>query len=156
MEIVEYEDMKEFSRDLKFWCNSLGELHHHEEYDIEESELPKELQRAYNVLWTDGSGSLCYLVEYKENYGVALINEFDEEFAKNNNLTMEGLFVEMKSKADSFRNMEEFKNATVLLVLGKYSGVDECHEFITILLADTDKKMFDKVADLLYEQVYEI
>lgn len=154
MEIIEYKDTKKLLNDLKYWSNCVGELHYHGEYDIEESELPEELQKVYNTLWTEDSGSLCYLIEYKENYGIALINEFDEEFAKNNAVTMDDLFIKMHIKANSFKEMEEYQNTVILL--GKYSGCDECHEFITILPVDIERELFYKVAGILYEHVYQI
>lgn len=150
----EFDNEFELNKRLKYWSNACGELHHHGEYDIEESELPEELQKVYNTLWTEDSGSLCYLIEYKGNYGIALINEFDEEFAKNNAVTMDDLFIKMHIKANSFKEMEEYQNTVILL--GKYSGCDECHEFITILPVDIEKELFYKVADILYKHVYQI
>ncbi|MDE6625599.1 MAG: hypothetical protein K2K56_04430 [Lachnospiraceae bacterium] len=154
MKIIEYENTKKLLDDLKYWCNSLGELHHHGEYDIKEDDLPEELKKAYNTLWTDGSGSLCYLVEYKGNYGIALINEFDMEFARDNAITMEEMLKKMKIKASLFGKLEAFQDTIILL--GEYSGFDDCHEFITILPVDVEKERFNTVADLLYKHVYKI
>lgn len=153
MEIIEYNDTGKLLEDLKYWSNALGELHHHGEYGIKEHELPEELQRAYRTLWTAGIGSLCYLVEYKGKYGIALINEFDDMTAEYNSATMDDLFLKMKAKADSFKGMEELQNMTILL--GEHSGFFGCHEFITIFPADMEKEAFDKVADLLEQNVYE-
>ena len=47
----EFDSELELSKRLKYWSNACGELHHHGEYDLDNvSELPIELQRAYNEL----------------------------------------------------------------------------------------------------------
>jgi len=153
MEIIETKDAWSYSKDLKYWCNACGELHHHGEYDITEDELPKELSRAYNGLWSDSTGSLCYLVEYKGEYGIALINEFDEEFAKNTDVSMNALYACMKTRAEEYSTMNEFKDTKILLFNG--CGIQDCHEFVVLLPCDTPKETFDRIADILYKTVYE-
>ncbi len=150
--VYESEDIKQYGEDLKYWCNACGDLHHHGEYDIEEKDLPKELLRAYSVLWTEGNGSLCYLVEYKGEYKIALINEFDKDYAKDTCSTMAKLFDHMKSKAVDFSEMEEFKTAQI--VITEEAGFLECHEFVVLLPCDTSKDLFDKIAAILYENMY--
>lgn len=109
MKIVEYKSQTELYNDLKYWCNALGELHHHGEYDIEESELPTELKRAYEELWTEGNGLLCYLVEYKDNYSIALVNEFDDTYAEDVNSSVEELYLWIHNKAKEFSEMKDFE-----------------------------------------------
>lgn len=152
MKIIEYNSQTELYNDLKYWCNALGELHHHGEYDIEESELPTELKRAYEELWTDGNGSLCYLVEYKGNYSIALVNEFDDNYADDANSSMEELCLWVHNKAKEFSEMKDFEKA--IFLIGENTGCDECHEFITILPWDVSKSEFDNVSNILYEKIY--
>lgn len=154
MNIVEYtnENAKQYNEDLKYWCNGLGELHHHGEYDITEEELPEELRRAYDELWTCGSSSLCYLVEYMGEYYIALLNEFDDCYANDINSTMEALYQHMKSKAEEFAVMEEFKTAQILIA--EEMGCNDCHEFFVLLPCDTEKELFDKVEKILSEKLY--
>lgn len=155
MKIVEYKlenEKKEFLNDLKYWSNGCGELHHHGEYDIKEEELPNELKRAYEELWTDGTGSYCYLVEYKGKFGIALSNEFNETYAEDICLTMDDLYVYMKKKAEEFCAMDAFKDATILL--GDYT-VPDGHEFITILPWDVKKHVFQTVSEVLFKNVYD-
>lgn len=152
MKIIEYKSATELYSDLKYWCNALGELHHHGEYDIEESELPKELKRAYEELWTDGNGSLCYLVEYKGDYAIALVNEFDNNYADDVNSSMAELYLWIHNKAKEFSEMKDFENATFLI--GEDTGCNECHEFITILPWNVSKEEFDNASNILYEKVY--
>ena len=67
-----FESEKELNKHLKYWSNACGELHHQGEYDLTNiSELPEELQRAYENLWEEGNGCLEYLVEYDGKYYIA-------------------------------------------------------------------------------------
>lgn len=149
MEVIKYKSMAD---DLYYWSNSLGELHYHGKYGIEKEDLPQELQRAYSVLWSGETGSYCYLVEYRSKYGIALINEFDAEFASINNLSMSELFEVLSRKADVFAGMEEFSTATI--VVSEYSGFDDSHELIVILPTDTEKSVFDRVCKILHDKCF--
>jgi len=158
IKIIEYKHdnvqprREELSDDLKYWSNSCGELHHRGEYDIKEEDLPNELKRAYRELYADVNGSLCYLIEYKGEYGIALVNEFDECFADEINFTMKFIYSHMQSVAEELIKLDEYKES--LILLGECTGFFECHEFITILPWNIDKSKFNKVADILCEGVY--
>lgn len=158
MSLIEYKNndanMKAFKEDLKYWSNGCGELHHYGEYDIEESDLPKELSRAYKDLWTDGGGSLCYLVEYKDSYGIALINEFDNYFAEDMGISMDSLYEKMIQKANALTNNDLFKEAQI--VCSEYAGFNECHELIVILPTNTEKETFNRIMDYIYKTVYDL
>ena len=154
MEIIVYEEREKMLEDLKYWSNSLGELHHRGEYDIEESGLPEELRRAYRTLWTADSGFLCYLAEYMGMYGIALINEFSGEYADSHFFTMDELFCKLKKKAEELWNVKSFQS--VAAILGRCSGFDDCHEFIIFFPADTEQEMFNRAADFMYENVYRL
>lgn len=158
MSIIEYRsndmDMNEFKEDLKYWSNCCGDLHHHGEYDIEEFDLPQELQRAYAELWTEGGGSLCYLVEYKRAYGVALINEFDDCIAEDNGVSMDFLYEKMQQKASSLILHNLFKGAQI--ICSEYAGFNECHELIVILPTNIERDTFNGIMNYLDKTVYDI
>ncbi len=155
MEIRIYKSPEKLDKHLKYWSNSLGGLHHHRKYDITENELPEELQKAYKI-WPEDTGSLCYLVEYDHKYGIALINEFDETFAKTKNLPMRTIFKHMKQKtADLYlHHYGKFKNTAILL--GQHSGFEGCHEFIVIFPWSIKKKDLQKAGEILFDTVYDI
>ena len=154
MKVIEYgkDDLQKYREDLAYFCNACGELHYHGKYDITEEQLPEELKRAYNELWTDSGYSLCYLVEYKGQYGIALINEFDDCYAEDSNTTMDSLFEHMKVKAEEYSKMEEFQTTTILLA--NDIGCFDCHEFVVIMPCNTEKELFDKVSKIL-EGIYQ-
>ncbi len=125
---------------LKFWSNALGELHCRGEHSITEEELPDELKRAYRELWTDNCGSLCYLVETSDGYGIALINEYNNVAASNNDMSMDDLFRFALADCGLIIASPEFKNASIYL--GEYGGFDGCHDLTVIFPASTPKEEF--------------
>lgn len=151
----EFDNELELNRHLKYWCNACGELHHHGEYDIEDiAELPEELQRAYNELWKDGNGCYEYLVEYDGSYYVALVSEFDDTFADDVNLTMEELYEVGKKNALKLYNEDLFKNT--VLVIGKDTGCNECHEFMFLVPAMESENVYDEIEETIYLNIWEI
>lgn len=100
--IKEYKlgDYTERDNDLKYWCNACGELHHFGEYEITEEELPDDLKSAYSELWNDGLGSLCYLVTYRNENYIALVNEYDDTFATDIGKTMDEVYLMAKCNAE--------------------------------------------------------
>lgn len=122
-----FESEKELNKHLKYWSNACGELHHQGEYDLTNiSELPEELQRAYENLWEEGNGCLEYLVEYDGKYYIALISEFDNTFANDNGLSMDKLYERVKFNALKLYEEELFLDT--FLIIGKETGFNECHE----------------------------
>lgn len=156
MGIIKYraENVNQYLYDLNYWCNACGDLHYNGNYNIQEKDLPKELKRAYHELWKEGTGSLCYLVEYKGEYMIALINEFDEEYARDIlHCTMKQLFKRMESKALEFLNKRVFETAKIIIA-EEFPGTLNCHDFVVLLPWDSDKALFNEVADILYRNVY--
>lgn len=82
-----------------FWSNATGDLHHDGLWLDGVEELPAELQRACNDLWTDGLWADCYLAEFDGQYGVALEAEYDEELAADAKMTYARLVKAIRAKA---------------------------------------------------------
>lgn len=146
------EDMEKLSNEISYWCNGLGELHCGG-VDITEDDLPLELQRAYDELWTDEFGSLCYLVKTPHGYGVALLNEYDNCYAGDCGLTMEKLFESALADATAISHHSEFQHADIYV--GEHSGFCDCHEVFVIFPATTPVKEFRAAAALLDELAYQ-
>lgn len=92
--------VNEFDDGLDFWCNCAGDLFH-DGKDIDSvEELPLEVKRAYEDLWTDDvNDARCYVVEYAGRYGIALEAEYDHGDAEYFNLTYGELIQAAKRKA---------------------------------------------------------
>ncbi len=151
----EFNNELELNRHLKYWSNACGDLHHHGEYDLKDiTELPEELQRAYNELWKEGNGCLEYLVEYDGKYFIALVSEFNDTFADDNNLSMDRLYEIVKQNALKLYHQDLFKNTT--LILGKGTGVEECHEIIFLVPAMELENIYDEIENTIYLNVWEI
>ena len=145
-------DMEKFSNEIGYWCNGIGELHNRG-VDITEEELPLELRRAYNELWTDEFGSLCYLVETPHGYGVAMLNEYDNCYADDCRLTMEELFQSALEDAAAISQHPEFLHADIYI--GEHSGYCDCHEVFVIFPATTPVQEFRSAAVLLDDLAYQ-
>lgn len=151
----EFDSELELNKHLKYWSNCCGELHHYGEYDLENiSELPEELQRAFNELWEEENGCLEYLVEYDKKYYIALISEFDSTFSYDCMLSMDELYEIVKRNALELYNENLFKNT--ILILGKKTGLDDCHEVIFLVPAMESKKIYDEIEDTIYINIWKI
>ena len=136
---------------VKYWCNAIGELNYHGKYDLTEEELPDPLRRAYRELWSEGCyGSLCYLVDTHDGYGVALLNEYDSVTAEEAGTDMDGLFKLCAEDAMNIARSDKFDGAQIYAL--ERSGFDDCHELIVVFPADTSVEKFDAAAEALRNQ----
>lgn len=151
----EFDNELELNKHLKYWSNACGELHHHGEYDLDNiTELPEELQRAYNELWKEGNGCLEYLVEYDGKYYIALVSEFDDTFADDSNVSMEKLYEIAKRNALELFQQDLFKDT--VLIIGKETGYNECHEVIFLVPAMESENVYDEIEDAIYWNVWKV
>lgn len=152
-EFYEFDSAEEMEKHLKYWSNATGDLHEHGTHDIEDpSELPKELQIAYKLLYEEGNGCLEYLVEYNDRYYVALANEFGENFALQHELSMKELYKTLKKKALNLYHQKEFQNTICIMRNeNKTSSLSHnFHEVIFLIPAMASKNTYDTIEDILY------
>lgn len=156
MEIKEYKKAEEklYINDLKYWCNGCGELHHFGEFDITEDDLPKDLQRAYNELWTDGTRSYCYLVTYQDKNYIALINGYDADCADVLSVSMDELYDFGKKIAEKVAVSKIFENAQI--VFAEMMNFNDAHELIVLIDPYESKENFVKMAKYLEENAYKM
>lgn len=151
----EFNNASELSQHLKYWSNACGELHHHGEYDLKDvTELPEELQSAYNELWEEGNGCLAYLAEFNDKYYIALISEFDNTFADDSSMSMAELYHIAKMNAIKLYNDNLFKDT--ILILGKETGLKECHEVIFLISAMESKNVYDEIEKTIDQNIWKI
>lgn len=138
---------------VKYWCNALGELHKHGKHDIDEHELPKPLRRAYNELWEESAGGCnTYLVETDAGYGIGLVGEYDETFAKDCGLTMDELWETLLEDMENLAALDELWSAQFYAL--EMSGFDECHELVIFLPAMMPKADFDAACKAIERTMY--
>lgn len=148
----EFHETAELHKHLKYWSNSCGDLHHCGEYDLESvSDLPKELQRAYNELWKAGYGCYEYLAEYDGQYYIALISEFDSTFASDIGMSMDGLYEAAKGNALWLACKRLFKDT--VLVIGKETGFEDCHEVIFLVPAMEQADVYDAIESVISKNI---
>lgn len=152
-------ETSEISEKILFWSNGAGDLFDpHNIVDgeaklISEKNLPPALKSAWNNLWSDNTGSLCYLVEIEGDaypYNIALCNEYSKE----DDFSHEDV---IKRGAEAMRLMKtEGIDGTVYAGLSdeKYRSDDYTDELMVIMPAGISKEKFDRVADFLLKAAY--
>jgi len=151
----EFSTMEELNKHLKYWSNCCGDLHHHGEYDLKSaSELPKELQRAYKELWKEGYDCYEYLAEYDGKYYIALISEFDNTFTSDIGMSMDGLHEAAKRNALGLASLALFKDT--VLVIGKETGFEGCHEVIFLVPAMEQGFIYDAIERVISKNIYNV
>lgn len=148
------EGVKKYSEEFLFWSNSLGELHYHGEYDLKEEELPGSLRRAYDDLFADGTGSYCYLAEFRGDYGIALSNEFSSGYRKELGSNKAEYWNAIKKKAEMIRTKISFKDCSIIAVQQPLDVVDG--EILVFMPWYIPKKNFDEIAKYLYLSIYKL
>lgn len=143
-----------FGNDLVFWSNATGDLHHGDQ--IDEGDLPVELQRAFNELWSDGYLTCCYLVEFKGHYGVMLEAVYDSGHADGIGITRSELLNRVERKCEYVS--KEYPAYEV--VFGKdtlrWSDGEVDSQLLVFIPWDASRDAFGSLADWLDATVYEL
>ena len=131
-----YTSWEELYKKLKFWYSGYGELHYHGERCITEDDLPAPLKYAYNELWSEGSGCLEYIVDYKGSYYLAIEAEYDIDDEK---------FLEMYTKAviGVVELLTQNNDCKVVINANPDSFWDK--EIYFLIPVEMEKKEFDKL-----------
>lgn len=143
---------------FEYWSNSCGDVYHDGKF-LAEDDLPKELLVALEELWNDNSGSMEFLSEYQGEKYVAVLNEFHDDCADKYNLTMDDIYKVMKAHFEKIYSSPEFDHT--LLMFGKNTGYDCCHEAVILVPAsfansEEGKRAFRKIEDIIYDTCYDL
>ena len=143
---------------FEYWSNSCGDVYHDGKF-LAEDDLPKELLVALEELWNDNSGSMEFLSEYQGEKYVAVLNEFHDDCADKYNLTMDEIYKVMKAHFEKIYSSPEFDHT--LLMFGKNTGYDCCHEAVILVPAsfansEEGKRAFRKIEDIIYDTCYDL
>ena len=137
---------------LAYWSNAAGDLYNpYNGYvkNISESDLPEELKNAWDHLWSENTGSYCYLIEHDGKFGIMLVNEYTEEDKmSHDDICGRGEEV-LKMAEDIGLNLEVYAGLE-----DGYEVYDLTDELITVFPCDTDPKKFNAVAEFLYNAAY--
>lgn len=142
----------QYHQDMKFWSNCVGELHHNGDELLEEEDLPEPLQMAYRKLWEEGLGPRCYLAEFHSLYGIALIQEYDEEFASECEMDMDTMYQSIRNKAADLEKRVHLDGMALLTV----EAYGDHHELVVFMNACESKERFLQAAGLLDQEAYSI
>ncbi|MCD8084436.1 MAG: hypothetical protein LUE86_13250 [Clostridiales bacterium] len=137
---------------IRYWSSCKGELYHPDN-------MPMELRKAYQNLWTDQAGSYCYLVEYDGQYGIALRTPFTDDNLDDlitdgiETDSMDQIYEYVRYRARELCNNPVFAETTV--IVAEYS-LDYGHELFVFLPWNTTKEQFNEIAGCLRESVYDM
>ena len=149
-----YSGIDEYKNVIKYFSNACGDMFNGDK-DITYNELPEELKTAYDTLWEEGSGSYCYLVNYKDQYGVVLINEYHEfdEYGKEKDPNN---FCRAVEVAEKFSKEFPLYGVCIAKEIGfpGCGGDDPATELIVFVPYADTKANFNNIAGWLYENAY--
>lgn len=145
-----YSGSDAYLNDCIFWSSSTGDLNYRGERFMEESELPIPLRSAYDNLFDADTGSFCHLAEFHGEYGIVLVNQFDEDFRSATGIAKSLYWNKIQKKARELYG--RFPNCSIISVHHKNS--DPEGEIVVFLPWDTEKDFFYEVAQWLYDNVY--
>ena len=66
----------------------------------------------------------------------------------------DGSRIDRQFATDKRQNEDMFQNT--MLVIGKHTGCNECHEFIFLVPAMETKSVYDAIEDSLYQRIWEV
>lgn len=153
-----YIDKYEVNENFVYWSNSCGDLHHNGEYDIDNvADLPIELQRAYNELFSEGIyGVRVYLSEFNGKYGISFEASYDDCYASDLNIAYKELVEIAKRKA--IECSEKYPEFDVLFGEDNITFSDGSSETgITIFMPwDITEEKFDEVGKYFEAMCYSV
>jgi hypothetical protein len=158
MKLINYDD-------ISFYCNACGEIFDPHvsanvngvamPKDLTPDELPLPLRELYEKRWSDGSGSLCYLVMLNKRPGLLLDNEYDDCYAADMGVGMEELYEIMQQRGQHMERLLHAINPAIEVYIGKNSGCSECHELLAFLPADLTDEESIKAFYICYRAAYD-
>lgn len=150
-----FDEGKKYGYDLRYWSNACGELHQWGTRDIKFEELPEQLQDIYEDRWEEGKdGNYCYLVEYKGEYGIALVNEYWEHYdGKISEDNYEQAVKAAKAIDSKYGNI-----ARVIVAQEQgFPEADESASEMTVFVpAMVDKDVFNEISKYIAEVAYKV
>lgn len=90
----------EYPKEHRYWSNATGDL------NAALEDLPVQLRRVLDELWSDGYGVECYLVEWNGRYCVQLSAMYDGSYAADLGMGYPELVELARGRADVRRSWE--------------------------------------------------
>lgn len=131
---------------IKYWSNSMGELHRYGEEDIDEKELPEILRKAYNEVLPLGAHK-TYLVETENGYGISCEVDVSANYGKSSGMKSEDVFNAMVVAVLKLARAPELNGCKIYL----FEEVNCDHEAIFVFPADIDSESVKAAANILWQ-----
>ena len=131
---------------IKYWSNSMGELHRYGNEDINEEELPEILRKAYDDVFSLGSHK-TYLVETSDVYGISNEVDVSVRYGRCTGMTSEDVFNSMVSNVLKLARSPELNGCKIYL----FEEINCDHEAIFVFPADIDAESMKAAANILWQ-----
>lgn len=126
----------------RYWSNATGDL------NAALEDLPVQLRRVLDELWSDGYGVECYLVEWNGRYCVQLSAMYDESYAADLGMGYPELVELARGRAEEL-GAERPAPCGVRGGCGPVEGYDPFTEIWVVMPWDVDADAFHEVSDWL-------
>ena len=147
-------ETSEVREKLHYWSNAAGDLFnpHDKSEDswISASKLPAELSHAWNTLYSEDTGSYCYLVELNGEFGIML----SSEYAKEDGLSHEDVIRRGEEVAKLFDDLGINGQICAGISDEAYLSDDFTDELLVFMPADISVENFNKTADFIGKTAY--
>lgn len=150
--------VKKINESYRYWSNCCGDLFTPlpENRNIDENELPDQLQWIFKNIWTESLGFRCYLTQLDEKFGISLEDEWSRETAEVYDLSYEEYLAYAKPFAE--RISMNFPRVKVMFSRDYQEWNDGSKESILAVFISYDqlqlygKGLFDNIAKFMDEE----
>ncbi len=147
-------EVRPITNSYRYWSNGCGDLFmpdSRNDESITRQQLPKDIQKLYDNLWTDEKAFLCYLAELDGKHGIALEDEYNECTAESYGFTY-AEYIE-KAKAFAAQIAERFPKFTTMFSkdIREWSDGSKDSILAVFMPSNVTKEEFDSLAEYMEE-----
>lgn len=138
----------EYPKGHRYWSNATGDL------NAALEDLPVQLRRVLDVLWSDGYGVECYLVEWNGRYCVQLSAMYDESYAADLGMGYPELVELARGRAEELGAERPDLHVVFAEDVDQWKANDPFTEIWVVMPWDVDADAFHEVADWFNSRCY--
>ena len=131
----------------RYWSNATADLTAPDGRTIGSEELPVQLKRVMDELWSDGYGVRCYLVKWDGHYCVQLAAEYDGDYAGDLGMGYPELVELARGRAEELGAERPDLHVVLGEDVERWSESDPITEIWVVMPWDVDADSFREVAD---------
>ena len=132
----------EYPKGHRYWSNATGDL------NAALEDLPVQLRRVLDELWSDGYGVECYLVEWNGRYCVQLSAMYDESYAADLGMGYPELVELARGRAEELGAERPDLHVVFAEDVDQWKANDPFTEIWVVMPWDVDADAFHEVSDM--------